>query len=556
MTSALGRRVAPWLWGALVAAWVCRPYFALGPGEMPINHEKYDYVRRIVEFRDLLHAGYLFPTWAVDFRGGLGSPYFGYYQPGFFYLASALAFVLPVTATLATTLWILSILGYGGLFVLVRARFGALPGVLAGTVLLASPYVRTELYLRGDFSEFTGRMLLAPALHWLTSWLDLGRRRSWAGLAAGAAGLVCAHPVTGLLGYGALVVTTGCWLATGGDGRRAAAAIGALAAGVGLAAFYLAPVALEWNLVQGSRLTAVTSDVTLDFVGLDELVGLSPGPDSRPIPVGLGAVVLGLAAFAVGSSIARWRDRGTGQRRLLLAVVVGGLGAAWLAHSSSEPLWKMLALLRFVQFPWRALLVVTVLLAVASGCVVEGARVVVPLGIAACLASTYGAETLAVRRWPYSDDPRALAREWVAPDVASEWLPRNARDLRGANVPTAPTCSGVCHVDAFERDTAGLRVRVTVAGDAELVLPHYYFPVGWRATLDGDPVPIERTDQGLMRIALARSGTLDVRFGRTPARGLGVAVSTATLGLLAGLAGLSRGRTRARPHSTVAPRPV
>src|SRR6267142_1905302 len=82
---------APWLWGAFIAAAVCRFFFTYGPGDSYFNHEGYRYIYRIVEFLASLKAGYAFPQWAVDFRSGLGSPYFSYYQPGFFYVAAAFA---------------------------------------------------------------------------------------------------------------------------------------------------------------------------------------------------------------------------------------------------------------------------------------------------------------------------------------------------------------------------------------------------------------------------------------------------------------------------------
>jgi uncharacterized membrane protein YfhO len=90
-----------------------------------------------------------------------------------------------------------------------------------------------------------------------------------------------------------------------------------------------------------------------------------------------------------------------------------------------------------------------------------------------------------------------------------------------------------CRVHAFEREPGRLRAEVTTAITAFVNLPHYYFPVGWRATWNGAPVALERTNDGLMRVEVpAGHGVIDVTWTMTPARRLGVAVSAVTLVLL------------------------
>src|SRR5262245_30278706 len=93
-------------WGVVLATGLTRYFFAHPPGIMHFNHEGASYVHRLVEFVDCLRAGYFFPQWATDFRGGLGGPYFGYYQPGFFYLASVFTPFLSMTAALGAALWV------------------------------------------------------------------------------------------------------------------------------------------------------------------------------------------------------------------------------------------------------------------------------------------------------------------------------------------------------------------------------------------------------------------------------------------------------------------
>jgi hypothetical protein len=136
--TAAAPRLAAWLWGAFVAWALTRFYFRYAPGQMHANHEGYGYVYRALEFMDALAAGYWSPQWATHFRGGLGSPYFGYYQPGFFYVVAAFGSVLPLMTALAAAVWTFALVGYGGVFALIRGRFGTASGVLAGTMLLVA----------------------------------------------------------------------------------------------------------------------------------------------------------------------------------------------------------------------------------------------------------------------------------------------------------------------------------------------------------------------------------------------------------------------------------
>jgi hypothetical protein len=444
---------------------------------------------------------------------------------------------------MAASVWTVTFAGYAGMLALVRRPFGVPAGMLAGTALLAARYVTTEVYFRGDLSELTGMMLLPAALHWMTAWLDDARPAAWYALAANAAALVCAHPVAGLFGYGTLVVVVACWVAMGADRRRAGAALAALAAGVGLAGFYLVPVTLEWHLVQGGRLTF--NDAPLPFVELGVLIGLRPvAARYVAIPVALGVPMLLLAGVAAVQGALRWRTLDVAQRRMIASLAVVAAGVVGLMHPASHFVWNALPILRFVQFPARALLVLSVVLASLVGALVArrlastllaGALLGVPvllLGIGFQPAPSV---------FPHPDSARGLVATYVAPDGANEWLPRDAEVLGPGRAPRAPVCTGTCLLADFSRTAGRLHVRVVTVGETEVTLPHYYFPVGWHATFDGAPIPLSRAEHGLMRVTLGRPnasvyGQLDLVFTTTPARRLGIAVSLATALLLAALA--------------------
>jgi predicted aminopeptidase len=539
-------RVGPWAWGAAIAFAVTHHYFGYTPGRMHMNDESYSYVWRSVEFIDALAAGYWSPQWATHFRAGLGSPYFGYYQPGFFYVVAAFASVLPVFRALAATVWTFAFLGYAGVFSLVRGRFGTGPAMLAGTMLLLAAYVRSDLYVRGDLSEYAGTMMLAAALAALVGWLEDGGRWRWTALALSAGATVVLHPVAGLVGYATLGLTLLVWAIATRSLRRPIGAGMALVAGVGLSAFYWLPLWLEWDAVQGDNPRVF--DVLKFFVPPSTFVVGDPG--FRQLKTGLGAPALSLPLVASALLAWRWRELEPAQRRLAATCWVLGAVSTVMMTSVSSPIWASSALLGLVQFPWRLLLVQSIALAALAGCLPR-VPVAVPIAVAA-VAAVLAAPRLAETPYPVWDYQHfatapEIEQRLFKPDAANEWMPVGARPLApAAPRPQARADGGF--VTDFERCTGHLSARVIRKGATAIVtLPHYAFPLGWHATIAGEPIPIEGDPNGFMVLRVSRNGRLDVRYTTTPARRAGLWMGAATLAVLA--AGLALGGRR---HAAVA----
>jgi predicted aminopeptidase len=531
MSRAIGAAtsIAPWVWGAAVAFALARPWFGYGPGEIHLNHETWSYVYRVIAFGDALAHGHWSPQWVTYFRGGLGSPYFGYYQPGFFYVAALLATRLPVMTAIAAAVWTFAFVGYAGVFSLVRGRFGVASGVLAGTMLLVATYVRSELYRRGDLSEFAGMMTIAATLAVLVGWLEDGGRWRWAALALGAGAVVVLHPVAGLAGYATFGTAIAVWTLATRAWSRALAAAAALAVGIGLATFYWLPLWLEWSFVQGEN---ATKGYRVVDAFLSPLVLLGLAPEHPFLPRALGLPTLSLVAVACGITAWRWRAIAPPQRRLFAVLAVLAVGSTVMMASVSSIVWESVPLLALVQFPWRLLMVHTVALAAITGCIVSVPRAV-PLVVAALVAwPLVGLRPVPMIRFTPCTKVQQLQAQNFAPDSADEWLPTGAQRLVPHGAWHIPTITGPGTVAELDRTTDSVHAKIATDAPAVVTLPHYYFPAGWYATLDGEPVPIGRDARGLITVSVPRGGFLEVRFTMTPARRTGLVVSAATLALL------------------------
>lgn len=540
---------------AAVGLYLARAYFLLPPDLIPNNHERWRYVYRVVEFRDLLAAGYWSPQWATHFRGGLGSPYFGYYQPGFFYLASLVPWSVDPMRAIGCVVVVMVVFGFLTAFSLIASRFGALAGLVGATAFIAAPYPRVEILVRGDMSEFAAMMMVPFALHRFLDGLGRGRPRDLVGLAVAVAAVMCTHPAVGVflgIALGAslalLTVVDRSWI----GGMRVAAA---LAVGAGLAAFYVFPVAFEIQHVAAERAFRMMWRYDLWFV---EPLDLFDRRLKRPFPVTVGGLLVVMAALNVAWFLRRPRAWPAEQRRFLgFALGVSAL-LLFLMSSVSAPLWQRLPLLAKVQFPGRALAVLTPALAGAAGAV-GGRRPYWRDALLVLLAIGFLAQSVAVMvprpLEPFPHVTRAadiVTAGYFAPDIADEWMPRGAnRFFR--DIPAGPAVSwGRCRVSGFGRAQGRLTMRVDENRDGcFVVMPHFFFPVGWQVRVDGSErgATLERHAKGLMRVGLPPGveGAVEVRFTMTPMRRLGwaVTIASATLGLF-GLARLAR-RSRRTP---------
>lgn len=537
--------VALGAWAAAIGLWLARAYFILPPDLMPFNHERHHYVYRLVEFRDLLGAGYWSPQWATHFRGGLGGPYFGYYQPGFFYLASLVPWSVDPMRALGCVVIAALVFGFATTFALIRSRFGGVAGFVGATAFIAAPYPRVEILVRGDLSEFTAMMLVPFVLHRFLDALERGRTRDLVGLAVGFAAVLCTHPAVGLFLAIALAVALPVLVAANRGWAGGLRAGTALAVGVGLVGFYALPVAFEIGYVAADKAFRIPWRYIDWFV---EPLDVFDPAARRPFPIVVGDILVVMAALNLAWFLWRPRAWAAEQRRLLGCALAVSAVMLFLMSSASAPLWALVPPLPKVQFPGRALAVLTPALACAAGAIGgetgrrwrHAALVLLALASAAqsVSAMTPGAPV------PFVHVTRAtdlVTAQNFAPDVADEWLPRNAIIRSLVGLPTGPSVSwGKCSTSDFVREQGRLAVRVADNPQGcRVTLPHYFFPLGWQASIDGATrgLTLGQFGGGLMQVGVPPGveGTVELRFRMTPMRRLGWLLSAVagTLGLLA-----------------------
>jgi len=545
--------VVPYL-AALVS---CAPLIADG---FPQGHDWTFELARIAEFSHALREGQWPPHWAPNLYGGYGSPVFLFYAPAFAALANAAARWFEAAGSAASA--VLVAFSFAGVFG-VRRLFAAIPGAdpqagrIAATLFALQPYLIGDKLIRNANAEFAALCLLPFALIGL---VRLGQQplRGAFVIAGALAASILTHNLTALVCLALLVGGT-LWL----YGWRDARILSALALGVGIglliAAFVWLPALALWDSIRLEELTRGKFDFHDQWNGLRKLFGYASFFSA-------GALLPLVLAFAAWIAVRR-SSGALAARRLLWGLLVAALLLVVLQSRVSEPLWEMIPLLSFMQFPWRFMGPLALVVSVAGGIAVApvlsrcSGRVRVCTELAAFALCVANAWPQLARYEPLSPlhtktiqkatQPYKLRRGALNVSVLDEYLPRGAnreiwKRAARAGGKTVLSAEPAAQIEALEELGSRIALRVDAPEGTRLRFARWDFP-GWEATLDGASIPIEAGPWGEIVVHVTAPGGLLVLVNRPPlSRRIGLALSGLGVGLwLALYVAQRRSRTRA-----------
>lgn len=474
------RNALGWWWLPLLILVSLSPVIPnwLAPG-LPATHEGYRYLLLSGWFADALAAGVWYPRWLPEMNGGFGYPQFVFYQPAYFFLNALLFLVAePLFLRQLVTLSLIALLGGGGVWLLVR-RFTS-PGYALLLVFLfqIAPYVHTNLFVRGDLTEWMAQQLIPWPIYFLVRYCDewqsglpMRRMVHWLGIVLGVALLCYCHPVA-LMFLPLLLLCLGGGYLLQKRPLPPVVVWGELGAAIGLG---LAASSPYWLTVMQMKPYVTVAAVLDGFVAADNTVGLQPllwgslqNQSFRE--------VLGLP-FVLAALVGWWRGRKhpliftTGVTYLLLIILITP-AAAWF--------WRIYPF-SLLQFPWRLaafapLLQTICLCGLLAG---DGRNRIrkgwLATGFALLLLWSwhghFGFKPAAAPDSPLRFDRQSLAclrnfaqtgqpGRYVTTLDATEWLPRSATGIKAVPARGAllPGCEGI------QQAMAGLAIQMGMPG--------------------------------------------------------------------------------------------
>jgi len=365
---------------------VCAP---LGTSAWIGGHDGAGYLYRTAEFGTQLAQGEPWPRWAPDFYWGYGYPFFVFYPPGVFWLSSLLAGLAGVAGGLKLTVAIGCLSTFFGMRHLMQPYCSEHAARLAGAAATVFQWHFVQVYVRGDLAETFATALLP----WVFAAVLRDKPLRLAPMLGAVA--LC-HTLTAVMACWCVAVLGLAKLANR-DARGFARTAGGGVAGLFVAAGYLLPAWAERPFVNTERMVARVEGV-FTFHWSDHFVGplqrldpsyrwgtSIPGPDDG-MPLGdapLAWIVVAAAAALV--------VRDAGIRRRIGPWLLAWLALEVLVTPASRPLWAVLPLGEFFQFPWRWMLLQGIVVGALAALLVEEihlrrlTRFAVGLGVAAAL---------------------------------------------------------------------------------------------------------------------------------------------------------------------------
>ncbi len=521
---------------------------------LPCTDDAAFHLFRLTQLDHMLQQGIIYSRWAPDMAYGYGYPFFNFYAPLSTYAAELISLLtrnlnLALRVSFALSFYFSGVTAY----LFARDQLSKLGALVTAVSFMYAPYLAYDILFRGNLAETMAWPLLPLALWGMGRLARTGGRRYFLLTTLSYAAILLMHNVfalifSPLLGlYGIVNLSL---LQTEQSNRnmvlmkRFIIISTALLFGLGITTFFWLPALIERAMVHSDRLLIPPTFVYWgNFVTLYEIFTpppvvysdlLNPSPERA---LGLIPLLLALPAIFLG-----WNKKWT--KFPLLTLFFANATAVYtvLMLSISTPVWANLPLIEFVQFPWRMLGPAALTLAMLVGISIDlMPRSPAPL-FRFFAALTFIA--LLIRADLYFLDARycpGLASPTIADMYAfehgvrvvgttakGEYLPLTVEEMPSEQaveqfVPSAAAVSITNHHPLH------LEAAVT-AGEPFTLTANTFDYAGWRAKVDGDPVPITPTDRyGLISLPVpAGTHRVNIDFGSTPLRTTAVILSIIT----------------------------
>ena len=541
-------RAVPWtasaallsLATALVIVW---PFFRSGYAS---GHDFEFHLHAWADAAQSWRQGIFFPRWADLANHGFGEPRFIFYPPLSWMLGALLTVLLP--GDLVPGAFYVVVLTFAGVaaFRLTREYLPETDAAMAAILYVANPYHLVIVYMRSAFAELMVSALL-PLLVLYALRLPRERWRAVGPMALvfGAIWLTNA-PAALVTSYALAVLLVGlAWqerstapLVMGGAG---------IAVGLLLASIYIVPAAAEQGWIQVRQVLGDNRTIDDNFiytrVGAGELRRAFNFLVSTVAVIQMSVLVL--SAWKARSERARFG-------RAWWPLLILGAVASVMMLSISAPLWHVLPKAEFVQFPWRWLFVLSLVVVLIGTAGYMPRRIKHVEWVVTLVALLALGSFLLDKGWPGAlhgaGTTLAASRSGYFDPTAPEYTPAGSdrSQLQSEHAVASfvgedgRVLAAPAEVLAWTAEEKHLVLNSRTA--QRVVLGVLSYPA-WEAQVNGRIVPITAYAGGGEITLPVQAGKSDIelRFGRTRDRTVGGVLSLLGVVALAGLFFLRRG---------------
>jgi len=535
-------RLPHWLLPAglflLLSFLIVLPFFWLGTAS---GHDFEFHAASWLDVAEQWKQGILFPRWTAWTNHGFGEPRYIFYPPFSWLLGAALMTLLPDPAVPPVFIILVQTLAGLSAYFLLRNFVSGRATILASALYVINPNSLLITYARSDFAEQLAcvffPLLLLAALRLCGLLDDSPPKRSAAlfailfaavWLSNAPAGVIASYSMALVFAWAALSQRSWLPLFRGAGG---------IALAFGLSSFYLVPAAYEQRWVNISQalssgllpfqnflFTVINDPEHTWFNWIASICALS-------LILVFGLAALASRVFSAGNASPR-------NRRIASVLLLLGAASTVLTSRLSLPLWTHLPKLRFVQFPWRWMSILALVVACFLAFTMERRRAW--LWFAALIVLTVPLAYFQVQNTWWDEDEMPTLRDALSSghgfDGTDEYDPLGDDHL---DLPLNAPLAVVLPSDSEDSPPPKVRfqflrwttehkeIRVDASAETRVALRVLNYPA-WRVEVNGKTITPERMDDVNQMVVAVPAGSSDIRvqFTRTADRTLGNSIST------------------------------
>ena len=519
-------------------------------------------VIRLYEMDRCFKDGQIPCRWVPDLGGLYGYPLFNYYAPLPYYFGE-LIFLL--TNNLILSVKVMFGLSFIGSFVfmyLLASKFwGKLGGSLSAIFYSLAPYHALDFYVRGAMGEMWALMLF-PAIFWaLVKLEEKTEIKNFLLVAIFLSLLLTSHNLSAFVFITFTILWVGFLFLRSKKVKFIWFTVCSFILAILLSAFYILPVIFEKNLVHVDTTTVGYFSYTEHFKGFKRLFlerDWGYGPSVREVPGGeedklsyqIGWIHLLGLVLALYTSYKLWPKN----RYLSITIIFSSailVFSIFMVNPRSQFIWDGVEPLKYLQFPWRYLLLVIFFISFVSGSLfVSGKRRKIWWVALVVLVLGFNFSYFRPEKFLQITDKELLSgKNWERQIKRSifDYLPIYAKEPP-AELATVryQILTGDSQVSDFKEGTNWISFKADTKAHTIIRLSQYYFP-DWKIFVDGKQIPVDYKNNslGLMTFILGKGNhTIEARLYDTPIRSLSNLMTVVGFGITAFLFLISFVRVR------------
>ncbi len=521
----------------IVAFSIISGFPLLQKGLHPTHDGEY-HVVRFYEFDKVLRNDSLYPRWAPDLNNGYGVPLFNYVYPLPNYIASIFHF-FGISFIDAFKLQMFFATIIGGIFFYLWAKhfWGEMGGVVSAIFYIFSPYRFVDIYIRGSIGEVWA-LALFPALLWSLTELIYKNKKGFTILSGVFLALIIfSHNILALM-FSAFAFSYAMLLIYRQKEKKRAitVSVNVLFTGLSLSSIFWLPALLEKKYVVGLEIYSIANR----FPELYQLLIPSWGSGFLPedlqnqmsYQIGLGNLIAVLVSIFILIVFIKNKKN---IKDIYIFFMFWFFLVFFLMLSISLPIWKIVPLMNYFQFPWRLLSLELIIASFLAGSLVSVWKSRILTIFMIIMAFSLGIGYTKPAYYHLRDDNYYITRGNFIDGTNSPgnafntiWFNRNL--IKQNNKITFK--NGSAEIRKQSLTTTNYVFDVSAKEATEATINTAYFP-GWTVLIDKRKTDIKVSSDGLMSFPLTKGRhTIGIEFSDTLIRKISFFYSFLSLPML------------------------